>query len=202
MNRAILILALAALALPAAALGKGPSGAVINGPGGGDDGSGGITFGGGPNSGLFGLSEQTGLFPAVFARQPDPMLKRRPEGDLGPKYVITWTVPGPNNETWKLRQDLYPYAESGPVTYMAPGQEVFEIPGGTHGGWYQAGSRLKQVLVAAGLPASASPASADDGFLSTSLVGLLGAALVLAAVMAVILRRRARPAARMAGSPS
>lgn len=201
MNRAILILALAALALPAAAFGKGPSGAVINGPGGGDDGSGGIMFGGGPNSGLFGLSEQAGLFPAVFARQPDPMLKRRPEGDLGPKYTIVWTVPGPNNETWKLRQDLYPYAQSGPVTYMAPGQKVFEIPGGTHGGWFQAGSRLKEILVAAGLPASPTDASADDSAISASLFSLLAVAMLLAAT-AVILRRRRRPAATMAGSPS
>jgi hypothetical protein len=190
MKRVFLILTIAALALPATALGKGPSEATINGPGGG-----GITFTGGRNSGLFNLSEQSGLFPAVFARQPDPMLDRRPKGDLGPKYTIVWTVPGPNNETWKLRQDLYPYAESGPATYMEPGQKVFEIPGGTHGGWYQAGSRLKETLVAAGLPPSAPSVSADDYGFSASLVSLLAAAMLLAAATAFILRRLTRPAA-------
>lgn len=195
MRRAVLILVIAALALPTQALGKGPSGATIDGPGGVE-----ITFTGGRNSGLFLLTEQTGLFPAVFAREPDPMLDRRPKGDLGPKYVITWTVPGPNNETWKLRQDVYPYAESGPVTYMASGQKVFQIPGGTHGGWFQAGARLKQVLVDAGLPARARPSSsADDAVFSTSIVGLLAAAMALVAATAVFLRRRMKPAARMAG---
>ena len=196
MRRAVLILAIAALALPTQALGKGPSGATIEGPGADR-----ITFTGGRNSGLFLLTEQTGLFPAVFGREPDPMLDRRPQGDLGPRYVITWTVPGPNNETWKLRQDLYPYADSGPVTYMAPGQEVFRR--GTHGGWYQAGARLKQVLVDAGLPARARPSSsADDPVFSAGIVSLLAAAMLLLAAAAVILRRRTRPAARMAGSPS
>lgn len=198
MKRAVLILAIAALVLPTQALGKGPSAATIDGPGDG----GGITFTGGRNSGLFLLTEQTGLFPAVFARQPDAMLDRRPKGDLGPRYVITWTVPGPNNETWKLRQDLYPDAESGPVTYMAPGQKVFEIPGGTHGGWYQAGARLKQVLVDAGLPAHAPRSSADDSVFSASVASLLAAAMLLAAAAALIVRRRTKPGARMAGSPS
>ena len=39
------------------------------------------------------LTEQTGIFPAVFGQTPDPMQKERPKGDLGPKYTITWTVP-------------------------------------------------------------------------------------------------------------
>lgn len=198
MKCAFLIVAIAALALPTTALGKGPSGASIEGPGGG----GGITFTVGRNSGLFNLGEQSGFFPAVFARQPDPMLDARPKGDLGPKYTIVWTVPGPSYETWRLRQDLYPHAESGPVTYMKPGQKVLEIPGGTRGGWFQGGPRLKKTLVAAGLPASAPGASADDSAFSASLVSLLAAALALAAAAAVILRHRARPAARMARSPS
>jgi hypothetical protein len=190
MKRAFLILAIASLALPATALGKGPSGASIEGPGAG----GGITFTGGRNSGLFNLTEQAGLFPAVFARQPDPMLDRRPNGDLGPKYTIVWTIPGSNNETWKLKQDLYPYAASGPVTYMKPGQEVFRIPGGTHGGWFQANSRLKKTLVAAGLPSRPVAGSSDGTSLSTNLFSLFAVALFLAAATAVFLRRRARPA--------
>jgi hypothetical protein len=191
MKHILLILAITALALPATALGKGPSGASIDGPGDG----GGITFTGGRNSGLFNLTEQTGLFPAVFAREPDPMLDGRPHGDLGPKYTITWTVPGPNNETWKIQQDVYPYATPAPVTYMKPGQTVFQIPGGTRGGWFQADSRLKETLVSAGLPATPIADSSDTTSLSTNLFSALAVALFLIAATAVVLRRRGRPAA-------
>jgi hypothetical protein len=195
MKRAFLILAIAALALPTAALGKGPSGASIDGP---SDGSG-ITLGGDGESGgtpLGDLADQAGFFPAVFAQQPDPMLDARPKGDLGPKYTVTYTVPGPNNETWKIKQEVYPYATPAPVTYMKPGQTVFQIPGGTRGGWFLADSRLKETLVSAGLPAQASEVSSGSTAFPVSLVSLLAAAMLLAAATAaVLLRRRTRPAA-------
>ena len=196
MKRVLLILSIGALALPAPALAKGPSEAVVSGPGGGDGGSG-ITFGGDGESGgtpLGNLTDQAGFFPAVFARQPDPMLNARPKGDLGPKYTITYTVPGPNNETWKIEQDVYPYAKSGPVTYMKPGQTVFQITGGTRGGWFQADSRLKKTLVSAGLPARPKAGSSDGTSLGTSLFSLFAVALFLVVATAVFLRRRARPA--------
>ena len=195
MKRVLLILSIAALALPAPALAKGPSEAVLSGPG--DGGGGGITFGGDGESGgtpLGNLTDQAGFFPAVFARQPDPMLNARPKGDLGPKYTITYTVPGPNNETWKIEQDVYPYAKSGPVTYMKPGQTVFQITGGTRGGWFQADSRLKKTLVSAGLPARPKAGSSDGTSLGTSLFSLFAVALFLVVATAVFLRRRARPA--------
>jgi hypothetical protein len=202
MKRAFLTLAIAALALPTTALGKGPSEAVISGPGGGD--GGGPTFTGccEPTSPAMTFSEQAGFFPAVFRQQPDPMRDSRPTGDLGPKYTITYTVPGPNNETWKIEQDLYPYATAGAVTYMKPGQTVFQIPGGTRGGWYQGGARLKETLVAAGLPARPAADSGNGTSIATHLFGAVAVALFLVAATAVFLRRRTRPAARMAGSPS
>src|SRR5918998_5983300 len=178
MKRALLVLAIAALALPAAAFGKGPSAASIDGPGGG----GGITLRGdgeSPGTPFGDPTDQSGFFPAVFARQPDPMLDSRPKGDLGPKYTVVWTVPGPNNETWKLRQDVYPYATPAPVTYMDRGQEIFELPGGTRGGWFQADSRLKETLVSAGLPAQASAVSSGSSTFSASLLSLLAAAMLL-----------------------
>jgi hypothetical protein len=188
MKRVLLILVIAALALPAAALGKGPSAASIDGPGSG----GGIRFTGccTPESPTMTLAEQAGFFPAVFAEEPDPMLAARPKGELGPKYVITYTVPGPNNETWKIRQNVYPYATPAPITYMEPGQEIFEIVGGTRGGWFQADPRLKETLVSAGLPANApasSPApSSDASAFPTSLVGLLIAILLVAAAATAV----------------
>jgi hypothetical protein len=199
MKRALLVLAIAALALPMAALGKRPSAASMDGPGSG----GGITFSGdGESNGtpLGNLTEQSGFFPAVFTRQPDPMLDSRPKGDLGPKYTVTYTVPGPNNETWKIQQDVYPYAEHGPVTYMKPGQEIFEL-GGTRGGWFQATPQLKETLVSAGLPPS--PPLASTNRWSIPRVTMSALTVLLFVFVAVfILRRRVRPAARMAGSPT
>lgn len=193
MKRVFVILAIAALSFPATALGKGPSAASIDGPGSG----GGITFTGGGESGgtpLGDLTQQSGFFPAVFRQTPDPMLESRPKGDLGPKYTVTYTVPGPNNEVWKLRQDVYPYATPGPVTYMEPGQTVFHTEG-TRGGWFQADPALKETLVAAGLPSTASAgASSGSSSFPTTLLVLLAAGLLLAMATAVVVHRRERPA--------
>jgi hypothetical protein len=194
MKRTLVLCAVVALALPTAAVAKGPSGASIDGPGSG----GGLTFSGdGESSGtiLGTLTEQTGFFPAIFGQTPDPMQKDRPKGDLGPKYTITWTVPGPNGKTDRLHQDVYPYA-TPPVTYMEPGLQFFgEMK--THGGWFRSEEGLKQTLVSAGLPQSApSSSSSDSSFFSAGLLSLLGAALLLAMTTAIVMRRRAaRPAA-------
>jgi hypothetical protein len=190
MRRLILLLALAALAIPSQALGKGPTAATMEGPGSG----GGITFSGDEGSGPLGsLTEQSGWFQAVFEQTPNPMLADRPKGDLGPKYTVTYTVPGPNNDTFTISQDVYPYASSGPVTYLAPGQPIFDMQ--TRGGWFQAGPDLKDTLVAAGLPETAPGGSSDDTSFPTTTVSLLAFALLLAGATALLLRRRARPAA-------
>ena len=193
MKHVLVFLAAVCLVVPAAALGKGPSAATMDGPGGG-----GITFGGDAGSGrLAALTEQSGFFPAVFRQQPDPMLASRPKGALGPKYTITYRVPGGNTEAWTIRQDVYPYATPAPVTYMAPGQEIFETEG-TRGGWFQAGPELKATLVEAGLPASLSAGSAESSGGSdfpTAPVGVLALALLIVGATAVLVRRRARTAA-------
>jgi hypothetical protein len=203
MKRLFLILSIAALALPATALAKGPSVASIDGPGGG----GGITFTGyGESAGqsLGDLTLLAGFFPAAFGQEPDPMLRSRPKGDLGPKYTITYTVPTGTGVADKIRQDLYPYAARGPVTYMKPGQKVFGTK--SPGGWFQAERQLKDILVSAGLPATA-PARATPTETSSTgnsfpagLVALVAGGLALALATVLVLSRRAR--ARIAGSPS
>src|SRR5215218_9870814 len=118
MNGRLLLAALAcaALAIPATALAKGASQATVEGNG--IDG-GAITFKGGsgggapPGSDLERLAEGTGFYPAVFGQQPSPMEPARPTKDLGPKYTISWLMPGPGDE-YTIRQDLYPYAAGGP----------------------------------------------------------------------------------------
>jgi hypothetical protein len=191
MKRLILLLALALLAMPSQALGKGPTAATMEGPGGG----GGITFSGHEESGPLGdLTQQSGWFPAAFAQEPNPMLAERPKGNLGPKYTVTYTVPTDMNRTVTIRQEIYPYATSGPVTYMAPGQPLFDMP--TRGGWFQAGPDLKATLVAAGLPETAARGSSEGtSFPTTTAVSLLAFALLLIGATALLLRRRARPAA-------
>lgn len=188
MRRLILLLALAVLTMPSQALGKGPSAATMEGP------SGGITFSGDEGSGSLGsFTQQSGWFAAVFEQEPNPMLAARPKGDLGPKYTVTYKVPGPNNDTFTITQDVYPYAGSGPVTYLAPGQPIFDMQ--TRGGWFQAGPDLKETLVATGLPEKAPGGSSDDTPFPTTTASLLAFALLLAGATALLLRRRARPAA-------
>ena len=200
MRHLVLICAFVALALPATALGKGPSAATIDGPG---ISGGGITIRGCCANGTpaMNLADLAGFFPAVFAGEPDPMFDARPAGDLGPRYVITYTVPGPNNETWKIRQNVYPYATPTPVTYTKPGQPVFELPGGSHGGWFQADGRLEETLVAVGLP-KRSASGGGDGRSTPGLIFPAVALVIVLAAAALLIHRRLRPAARMAGSPS
>jgi hypothetical protein len=191
-KHALVPFVIAALVMPAAALGKGPSAASLSGPGA----DGGISFGRDGEDGVTALSNlvnHSGLFRAVFGEEPDPILQRRPKGDLGPEYTITWTVPGPSNELWKLRQEVYPYASPAPVTYIEPGQQVYDQQ--TRGGWFQADAALKRTLVEAGLPSTWSGASSGSSAFPTALVTVSTAALLVAMATALLIRRRARPAA-------
>jgi hypothetical protein len=105
-------------------------------------------------------------------------------------------VPGPEGQEDELRQDLYPYAASGPVSYMPPGQPFFGWRK-TAGGWFQGGPVLEEALVAAGLPESPPTAPTDDGspvpWSVVALVGVLGIALAVGAG-AALQRRRPHPA--------
>ena len=190
MRRVILLLALAALAVPSAALGKGPTAATMEGPGAG----GGISFSGDEGNGPLGnLTQQSGWFAAAFEQEPNPLLAGRPKSDLGPKYTVTYTVPQDMNRTVTIRQDIYPYASEGPVTYMAPGQPIFDAQ--TPGGWFQAGPDLKETLVAAGLPETTALRSSDGTSFPTATVSLLAFVLVFVTATALLVRRRTSPAA-------
>jgi hypothetical protein len=174
----LLLLALAALAVPATAAAKGPDQATITGPGLDSP----ISISGTEGSGDLGiLVQEAGFFPAVFGQSPDPTLARRPLAGLGPRYVITYRVPGPNSEADTLRQDLYPYAAGGPVSYMAPGV-TFWGDQRTRGGWYRGTSSLKDLLLRAGLPAKAPQASRSKSWTSRPTSIAAAAGIVLAAV--------------------
>jgi hypothetical protein len=182
----------AALALPATADAKGPSVARITGPG--------LTTpltingnGEGGNSTNLGLLvDASGFFPQAFGQSPNPLLREQPAvPQLGARYTVTYTVPGPTTST--LRQELYPYATGGPISYMEPGQAIWDMK--THGGWYRASSELPGMLVDAGLPKTP-PATLRNR--STShvreariAVGA-GAGLAVAAGVLFVLHRRRR----------
>jgi hypothetical protein len=189
MKRLLVLAALTALVVPATATAKGPDRATITGPG--LDKA--ITVAGPEEEGspMMQFAEAAGFFPAVFTQTPDPMLPERPKGSLGPKYSIEYNVPGPEGDAFTIHQDLYPYATPSAVTYMKPGQDIFELPGGTRGGWFT-DSTLKDQLVALGLPKSATAAEAASsaGFFSTGRLGVLLVVLLLVGSAAVVMRRR------------
>ena len=189
-------LTLFVLAIPAAALAKGASEATITGPGLGDA----ITLPGEGQPGgeqLMQLAEHAGFFALVFGSSPTPMQVARPEGALGPRYVIEYTMPNQDNGSDVIRQDLYPYAqlddyaESAPVTYMEPGQRFFGT-GSTVGGWWIANPSFTDDLVAAGLPETApTPGGASDGMPWTLVAGVaLAGSLAALGVLVVYSRRR------------
>jgi hypothetical protein len=184
MKRIVLsVVALAALVLPATAAAKGPSEATISGPGLASpleirgDGEGGWST----DLGI--LVEQGGFFPQTFGQSPSPLLRSRPSG-LGRKYSVVYVVP-PGADT--LRQDLYPYARGGPVTYMAPGQRLWDQR--TAGGWYRGTTQLKSMLVRAGLPRTSPEPARSSGRTRGVAVGT-GAGILLAAGALVFLQRR------------
>jgi hypothetical protein len=190
MKRLLILVALVALALPAAALAKGPSEASLKGPGLGKT----VKFTGSESdskSSLMQLADAAGFFPAVFAQQPDPMLPGRPKGDLGPKYTIDYTVPGEynwdtaENDTFSIKQDAYPYAEPYGITYTAPGQKIYDMT--TRGGWFTA-PRLRETL---NVPATAPTVASSAGFFSAGRLGVaLAFGLLLCAAVWFYARRR------------
>jgi hypothetical protein len=142
----------AALLLPTLAAAKGPDRASISGPGL----SHALTIDGdgeGGSSPLGILAGEGGFFAQMYGATGPGTLNARPKTSLGPRYVVTYRVPGEDGAS-TVQQDLYPYAARGPVSYMSRGQTFWGTQS-TVGGWFRATSSLKQTLVQAGLPATA-----------------------------------------------
>jgi hypothetical protein len=145
--------ALVALLLPALASAKGPASASISGPGlsralavRGD--------GETPGTALGTIATASGFYAQMFGQTPDPTLKTRPVGTLGPRYTAVYLVPGPNDIQSRVVQHVYPYAKPVALTYLKPGQPFWGDQK-AHGGWYRAAPALKRTLVRMGLPARA-----------------------------------------------
>lgn len=196
MKRLVLLSSAAALLaalVTTPALAKGASQATITGPGLDGD----ITLQGEGQTGgaqLMQIAEDAGFFPSVFVTTPNPMLAKRPQGELGPRYTITYAMPGPSGVD-ELRQDLYPYAQPSPVTRTQAGQRYFGTEK-TVGGWFVAATTLKDDLVAVGLPRT-SPGDGGGSDFPWVIVGValtIAACLAVASIAVVRTRRRSGPA--------
>jgi hypothetical protein len=176
----------------------------------------------GQGDALSGLAGQTGLFTALFGPagrtpdEPSPLRTPPAAASLGPKYTLTYTVPGvfgPSQTDGHIRQYLYPFAAGGPAIYTPPGQHGFGQPLQA-ARWLRGTPQLTATLIRLGIPAGAShppapssaatvpaapsPAAAPKPA-GTTAPAWLTATIVPAAAIAIAgtalaLRRRSRPA--------
>jgi hypothetical protein len=162
---------------------------------------------------LSGLAGQTGLFTVLFGPgsstpdEPSPLRTPPAAASLGPKYTLTYTVPGvtpgPGQTDGQIRQYLYPRAAGGPVIYTLPGQQGFGQPLQATG-WLRGTPQLTATLTRLGVPAGTSlpaapaPAAAPKPGDTTAPAWLIatiasGVAVGIAGA-ALWLHRRPRPA--------
>jgi hypothetical protein len=124
----------------------------------------------------------------------------RPQGDLGPKYVATYTVKYPNPSGHlvdnQLVQYLYPRARPTPLAYLPPGQPY----GGarTVGGTFRVGETMLTDVIGHGFGSSASPPplpiAVQPAASSSAVPGVVAAIAILLVAFALVLwvRRRGR----------
>jgi hypothetical protein len=210
----------AAVASPA--LAKGATGASITGPGLARP----VTLAApgegealpGQGDALSVLAEQAGLFTVLFgagtgtADEPSPLRTPPAAASLGPRYTVTYTVPGvtpgPGQADGRIRQEVYPRAAGGPVIYTPPGQQGFGSPLQATG-WLRATPRLTATLTRIGVPPASvlpsvpakavpAPSAAPKPAGPTApawLIAVSASALALAVAGTVLwLRRHPRPA--------
>jgi hypothetical protein len=218
-SRRILVLAVLAAAMltvPTAAWAKGASKGTVQG--GGLPGPITVSGEGEPGSGdlLARLAEQTGAYVAMYGQDAGSATldAAKPAGNLGPRYLVTYSIPSPAGGEDAVRQDLYPFAAAGPVTFTV-GRQHFMDGMETASGWFYAPAALRETLAAIGVrktaaqpaeaaaaqpAAAATPVAASEPAGSTSLPPLLaaGAVVVLLAggLTTVVLRRRSRAGSR------
>lgn len=131
-----------------AALAKGPSQAIIEGPGMSATSlrpAGQRTIG----EALATLIQESGFFSTLDGADA-PWRHQRPVGELGARYVVTYSLGG-GDDSASIVQYVYPYAFGGPVTYMPPDQRYWGRET-TTGGWHRADAALKGVLAEVGVP--------------------------------------------------
>ncbi|MDP9224217.1 MAG: hypothetical protein M3P18_10240 [Actinomycetota bacterium] len=142
------------------------------------------------------LANETKLFETLFGG--DLTATANPDGKLGPRYEIMWTMRRElhPHRTFDLRSDLYPYAKDGAVMYTHGGQKVRDVEGAhiLHSGWAAANPVIVQNLQAWGLPQNHLPAAGKPTSSAIAplwiVVGLF--ALIVIAALRARLRTRAQ----------
>jgi hypothetical protein len=134
--------------------------------------------------------------------------------ELGPRYIVTYRFE-PSTPAEIARQDLYPYAKRGPVTYTSSGQwlrlQITEEGGPITAGWYPSSLGFLYYLVDQGLPetdlvaAAAGRESAPDTVPAARAMPWIWTALALAGLVALSVaapRLRRRILAVSGGNPA
>lgn len=149
------------------------------------------------------LTELTGLFSAFSFPARTALIPTAPPGELGLRYVATYHLVGAENDT-PIRQELYPFAERGPVVFTPPGQSFYGM-GPSHGGWQRADPKLRRFVVSIGVPSPAelelSQERARAARPTPLVLGLAGVALLLTVAVVAIGRRLFRRSPRLGHIP-
>ncbi len=192
------VAAVMALGASFPAIAKGPSRAVIEGPGISSP----IALPG-PNEATIGpelaaLVMDSGLFTGLWCRTCDGRLRHSPSEQLGPRYTITYAMTMTSDKGTRsnpLVQYVFPYAVPDPVTYVPPGQRFWMQA--TVGGWFIAGPKLRRLLIDLGVPSEASAhparvAGSNEGGMSMRTVVPVTVAVLILAALALVVRRMCR----------
>jgi hypothetical protein len=135
--------------------------------------------------------------------QPPTLADTAPTKQLGPRYTVTWRLMTGPDETTAIRQDLYPYADGGPLVHTAAGQPIFDAS--TLGGWHEAPDALRSRLTSLGVPAAGAapvaraPSTGDSPW--PAVIVVVTGAMALASVGGAVAVRRARRRGRVAPVP-
>jgi hypothetical protein len=154
-----------------------------------------------PNDAFADLVARSGIFAGLWCASCRGAVAERPAGSLGPRFTIAYALPLETMHRSRVDhvvQFAYPFAEPDPVTFVRRGQPFYGET--TVGGWFVARPSLRGVLRTLGL--SSTPAVMGDGSVtavasatpstgtSMGAVGALATIVVLGAVFAVVSRRR------------
>jgi hypothetical protein len=191
---AVLAVIVGAVITGPAAEAKGPSQAVLTGPGLSAPVS--LRVAGSKTIGqeLADMVQLSGFFSEAFGGKERG---HRPSGGLGPRYTVTYTMSDISPPA-TLTQSVYPFADAGPVTTMTRGQEFWGTQH-TPGGWFRAKGRFRTFLMELGVPkpvahrpAAASSGGGSSGFPIGWLSAVVLASLVAAAGFLMFRRTRVR----------
>lgn len=147
MRRSAVLVGVVVLVLLVAgpALGKGPTGVTIEGPGESDsvviDGNGEFSSG----TEFSGFVGAAGFWELVFAADMKgtglELRAEPPTQQLGVRYTLTWHL----GEA-RIVSFAYPSARGGPFVYVEPGTDIVGFNTTTSGGWYTAPIELAEML--------------------------------------------------------